>query len=304
MQSKAIQHFPQYVFREGKKLLWNPILKKAYQNRPEERVRLQVVEYLIHETNISAARISFESPIHLHNDKTASRTDLIVYDKQFKPLLLVECKAADVSLSEKASLQIARYNQKVGAPFLLITNGIEDYWFNSDSENTISLEDIPSHFQSSDRPDRNFTYWSERGFAGNKSHPDSRCWILQSCLDLYESDQVLQFLNFEDAPDEFYLPNYYRIFPIDDENKIAAALSATAFGATKLNLILNRKDSNLGLLSASLDLIANQEPANSIIHSAKGIQKINLSKEAPFNFNISISDQIQSLYTIMLNIVE
>ena len=304
MQSKAIHHFPQYVFRDGKKLLWNPILKKAYQNRPEERVRLQIVEYLIHEANISTARISFESPVHLVNDRPASRTDLIVYDKQFKPLLLVECKSTDVTLSEKASLQIARYNQKVGAPFLLITNGVEDYWFNSDSENVKSLDDIPVLFQSSDQPDRNFQYWSERGFTGNKSHPDTRRWILQSCSDLYQSDQALHFLNFEDAPDEFYLPNYYRILPVDGENKIAASLSATPFGATKLNLILNRKGKNLGLLSASLDLIAEREPANSIVQSAKGVQKVNLTEEAGFSFAASLPDQLTSLYILMAKIVE
>lgn len=304
MQSIALHHYPQYVFKNGKKLLWNPILKKAYQNRPEERVRLQIVEHLIYEANISPSRISFESPVHLVNDKSASRTDIIVYDKQFKPSLLVECKAPDVSLSEKASHQIARYNQEVNAPFLLITNGIEDYWFNSDGKNVTLLPNLPSAFQSSDDLNRNFRYWSERGFAGDKSHPDTRFWILQSCLDLYHSGHVLQFLNFEEAPDELYLLNYYKLIPIDTENKLAIALSATAFGATKLNLILNRKGQNSGLLSVSLDLIANQETANSVVHSAKGIQKVNLSEEAAFNFDISLSDQIQPLYTLMSNIVE
>lgn len=304
MQSIVLHHYPQYVFRKGKKLLWNPILKKAYQNRPEERVRLQVVEHLIYEANISPSRISFESPVHLVNDISASRTDIIVYDKQFKPLLLVECKAPDVSLSEKASHQIARYNQEVGAPFLLITNGNEEHWFNLYEEKINLLPDIPSVFQSSADLNRNFLYWSQRGFAGNKSHPNTRSWILQSCLDLYHPDHVLQFLNFEEAPDEFYLPNYYKLFPIDTENKIAIALSATAFGTTKLNLILNRKGHNSGLLSVSLDLTANQETANSVVHSAKGIQKVNISEEAAFNFDISLSDQIQSLYTLMSNIVE
>lgn len=297
MQSVARNHFPQYVFRDGAKLLWNPVLKKGFVDRPEERVRLQVVEYLLNEVGFSASRISFESPVNLPRDKSASRTDVICYDKDFQPLLLIECKAPEIKLTEKASIQIARYNQELGAPFLLITNGLEDFWFSSGGDKVKHCEKIPADFTPKNLQQTNFEYWCERGFAGKDSHPDTRLWIKESCEFLYDTrEQALPiYLKFEGSPADLHMATYYQTFGVDESLKLALSLTATPYGATKLNGVLNVKGSNVALISCSLDLIATYESKNTIIQSVAGTSHINLIEEINFDLSSSIDDYVREI---------
>lgn len=297
MKSVARNHFPQYVFREESKLLWNPILKRSFVDLPEERVRLQLVEYLILEAGFSSSRISFESPVNLPRDKSASRTDIICYDKDFKPLLLVECKAPDISLSEKTSVQIARYNQKIGAPLLLVSNGVDDFWFDSSSESINKLQEIPLEFNPVSDIQRDFEYWSKRGFIGNKSHPKSRKWILESCDFLYSSanNSFPKYFKFDGASHELYLPNYYKIFEVDSSTKLAISLTATPFGATKLNCVLNVNGENRALLSSSLDLVATKDSKNTTIQSGSGTVNFDLNKVTSFGFEKPVSELVELL---------
>ncbi len=112
MRSIAARHFPRVVFRDGQKLLWNPILKKAYINRPEERVRLRIMESLLLDAGWSPHRVTFELPVNLKRDEASKRADILCYNHDFEPVLLIECKAENVPISEKTSLQITRYNYK------------------------------------------------------------------------------------------------------------------------------------------------------------------------------------------------
>lgn len=301
MKSVAQKHYPRYVFRDDSKLLWNPILKKTFVNRPEERVRLQVLDYLILEAGFSSSRISFESPVHLPKDKSASRTDVICFDKEFNPFLLIECKAPVIKLDEKASIQIARYNQQVEAPYLLITNGNEDFWFLSDDDKIKTCKDIPIEFTSKNSFKTDFEYWCERGFAGKKSHPNTRNWIAESCEFLYSSSKkpFPTYLNFEGSSPEFYMSNYYRIIEKNDSLKLAISLTGTPFGATKLNCVLNKKGVNNALLSCSLDLLANGDSKNTIMQSAAGTSHINLIEEIGVSFDQPINTFISSLLDLL-----
>lgn len=293
MKSLAQNHYPRYIFRDGIKLLWNPILKKAFVDRPEERVRLQLIEYLILEAGFSSSRISFESPVNLPRDKSASRTDVVCFDKDFKPFLLIECKAPEIELTEKACVQIARYNQKVGAPLLLISNGLEDFWFSSKKDESQNVPKIPSDFSSKKELTTDFDYWCKHGFAGSKSNPKTRKWILESCEFLFntEKDSFPRYFKFEGAPPEFYMANYYKVFETENLKKLAVSLTSTPFGATKLNCVLNKNGINTALLSCSLDLVAAGDVNNTFLRSESGISQINLSDEIGFNIDTPLNQQ-------------
>lgn len=267
MRSVALNNYPEFIFREGEKRLWNPVVKKAYKNRPEERVRLQFLEYLIREAGFSSSKISFESPVKLIADKSSSRTDIICYDNDFNPLLLVECKAPSVSLNENAAIQIARYNQKVAAPFLLITNGREDFWFAVKGDEVELLREIPEQFSAKKAGETDFAFWQKRGFAGEKSHPAIRNWIRNACEQLYDDcpESNRKYFTFDGEYEDLYLANYYRVFSLTEDNKIAVALTGTPLGSTKLNVVLNSSGINRAILSCSLDLIAENEPKNTAV---------------------------------------
>lgn len=301
MLSKALSHFPQFRFRDGEKRLWNPILKKTFVNLPEERVRLKLIGFLTMEAGISNSRISFESPVDLAGDKSKSRTDIICYDKNFKPLLLAECKAPDIKLDEKAAIQVARYNQKVGAPFVLVSNGILDFWFEIEGEQVIPQEEIPKPFTPRNEIERPLTYWEERAFIGEELKPAARAFATNSCVTLFgDPHQPVKFLNFEGFPEEFALGHYYRIFGIGEDVKIGVSIAANPYGGTRLNVVLNEGGANTAFFTTSLDLVAELEKKNTEIHSSKGESEADLTNETGFGLDINIEDLVEVFHRFLL----
>ena len=55
------------------------------------------------------------------------RSDLLCYDHQVQPYLLIECKAPGVKIDEAAFWQTVNYNQTLKAPFIVVTNGIRTF---------------------------------------------------------------------------------------------------------------------------------------------------------------------------------
>ena len=302
MLSKSLFHYPRTTFVTGEKYLWNPVLKKAYKNLPEERIRLRMVEYLILEAGFSRNRITFESPVSLPRDKSSSRTDLICYDKDFRPLLLAEVKRQDVKLDEKVALQIGRYNQEVKAHYLMVTNGRVDYWFRHRAESLITLDETPEEFSSRDDVYRDFMYWVSRGFASQDTNQKAVDWITQTAQKLYHNPKHSPpiYINFDGTPPEMVLSNYYRIFDVDSAHRPAVALSASPKGSTLLNLILNRTNENVALLSVDLDKLMDLNPENTTLQSQAGTQFLNIRKEIDFNCERPLTHFIQAFTDVML----
>lgn len=301
MLSKALSHYPQFRFRDGQKRLWNPIAKKAYANLPEERVRLALVDYLMFEADVTSSRISFESPVSLPGDKSKSRTDIICYTKAFKPLLLGECKAPEIKLDEKAAIQIARYNQKVEAPYLLVSNGILDFWFEVEKGNIAPFPKTPPLFESKNELTRSLTYWEQRGFIGEKLSPEGRSFAKKSCDTLFTNPlQPIKFLTFDGLNPEFALGHYYRVFGVSEKEKVALSLSANPYGGTRLNGVLNQNGANTAFFSSSLDLIADSVSVNTEIHSGSGVAEIDLRKETGFDFSKDILNMVPGFHAVMI----
>ncbi|MEX2603928.1 MAG: type I restriction enzyme HsdR N-terminal domain-containing protein [Gracilimonas sp.] len=301
MLSKALSHYPQFRFRDGQKRLWNPIIKKTFANLPEERVRLALIDYLTLEAGFSPHRISFESPVKLEGDKSSSRTDIICYDADFRPLLLVECKAPDIKLDVKAAIQVARYNQKVGAPFVLVSNGMLDFWFEIAEQKIHPKQEVPEIFQPKNDVDRKLTYWELRGFIGEKLYPEVRTFMVDSCLELFgDAHQPVKYVSFDDYSPEFSLGHYYRIFGMKDDQKLALSFAANPFGGTRFNAVLNQGGANTAFCSASVDLLAKGEFPNTEIHSGQGVHEANLLSKTAFNFKDSVTSLITEIRDLLL----
>lgn len=110
--------------------MWDPIRKKWFVLQPEEYVRQQLIQYMIEHKGISASLIGVEKAVDYRG--MAKRFDLVVFDRAGKALILIECKAPAVALSEDTLHQIARYNVSIGAPHLLLTNGVSLLFFSRD----------------------------------------------------------------------------------------------------------------------------------------------------------------------------
>lgn len=103
--------------------IFDIIRKKYLVLTPEEWVRQHFVHLMINQFEYPKSLISLETGL-LFN-QLQKRTDIIVYDRNAKPFLLIECKAATVELSQNTFEQVCTYNQTVKAPYICITNGLK-----------------------------------------------------------------------------------------------------------------------------------------------------------------------------------
>jgi hypothetical protein len=209
------------------------------------------------------------------------RTDLICYSQQFDPRLLVECKAEYVSISVKAAEQVARYNQKVGAPYLLMTNGISDFWYAIDegSGKVKELNTPPNFLVGKQKPlEHNFDDWKQRGFAGEKASPKLRLWLEKTLPDLWLSDNAskVQFLTFSNSPSDIDLNHYYRIVQTSENRRLALTTLNTAFGGNRFVIILNKENENRAVLEINLDVLFAEKKGNGSVYSRQGIQTFDL----------------------------
>jgi hypothetical protein len=118
-------NYPEPVFRlkkeNDKELIFDLIRKQWIVLTEEEWVRQNFIQFLVQEMKYPEALIAVEKEIQLGDLK--KRFDILIYDKEHKPWMLVECKAGDVKLDEKVFDQVLRYHISVPADFLVITNG-------------------------------------------------------------------------------------------------------------------------------------------------------------------------------------
>ncbi len=110
---------------------------------PEEWVRQHMVGFLVDHKSYPAALIQIEKGHK--NAVGARRTDILVCDRVGSPLVLVECKATTVQLTQSTVEQIAHYNLTLKAKYLLITNGISllGYQIDFNSGSISPMQSIP-----------------------------------------------------------------------------------------------------------------------------------------------------------------
>ena len=129
----------------GKRYLWDGLRQKYIVVQPEELVRQLLMQYLIQEKGFPPSRIALEKTLIINNLR--KRFDALVYDNNYSPCLLIECKAASVEISESTFSQIAVYNSALRLPFLLLSNGIVSYFLRwHDAEQKFEfLTEMPSY---------------------------------------------------------------------------------------------------------------------------------------------------------------
>lgn len=140
-------NFPEYSFRfknsENKVLIFDEIRKKFVALTPEEWVRQHVVKFLLDEKKYPKSYINVEKNIKING--LTKRYDIVVFNPDGSIFLLVECKAPEVSITQNVFNQIARYNLKLNAQYLMLTNGLNNYFCQMDFENEkyIFLKEVP-----------------------------------------------------------------------------------------------------------------------------------------------------------------
>jgi hypothetical protein len=109
----------------GALYIFDELRKKHLLLTPEEWVRQHFVMYLIMVKNYPKSLIKLEGGLKIN--QTQNRTDILIFDKDGIPNILVECKASTVKINQKVFDQAARYNSLHRVKYLMVSNGLEHY---------------------------------------------------------------------------------------------------------------------------------------------------------------------------------
>ena len=113
----------------GKEFIFDEVRKQWIKLTPEEWVRQNFLQYLMIIKKYPPSLMAIEKEIFLGDLK--KRFDIVVYDKNTQPWMLIECKEMNVALNNAVLSQVLRYNIKLRVPYVVITNGSYCYAFNN-----------------------------------------------------------------------------------------------------------------------------------------------------------------------------
>lgn len=127
---------------ENQKQIFDPIRKKYVSYTPEEAVRQQVLNTLIEELKIPAGLTAVEFTIKVGS--LVKRCDVVVFSSDHQPLLIVECKAEHIKITQKTLDQAARYNLGLKVDFLMLSNAKTYYLFHIKEGKLVPHKDLLS----------------------------------------------------------------------------------------------------------------------------------------------------------------
>ncbi|MBV7268087.1 type I restriction enzyme HsdR N-terminal domain-containing protein [Winogradskyella luteola] len=142
-------NFPKFEYRfkstENKVSIFDVIRKKFIILQPEEWVRQHCMHYLINEKKYPKSLINVEKELTINGLK--KRYDIVVFNSDGSIHLIVECKSYSININQDTFDQIARYNLALKANYLMVTNGLNHYYCQMDTENECYsfLKDIPNY---------------------------------------------------------------------------------------------------------------------------------------------------------------
>lgn len=117
-----IPYRPCRIKKQGAEhFIFDPTRKKWLVLTPEEWVRQQLINYLCQDLTFPIEKIKLEFQIDLNG--MLRRPDIVVYDQNFAPLVIIECKAPHIKLGADAINQVLAYKKVINARYVFVTNG-------------------------------------------------------------------------------------------------------------------------------------------------------------------------------------
>jgi hypothetical protein len=105
--------------------IFDHIRRKYVALTPEEWVRQHLINYLVNHLGYPKGLIAIEKEIKIHGLRR--RPDVVVFDRNASAVLVAECKAPEVTVSQQVFDQAARYNLVLDCKVFVLTNGLQTY---------------------------------------------------------------------------------------------------------------------------------------------------------------------------------
>lgn len=129
--------------QEGRTVVFDPLRKRYCALTPEEEVRQKALYLLVEHLDVPAGLLAVEYSIKVNGlDK---RCDAVVFDTDGQPLMIVECKAASVKLTQTVLEQAVRYHSTLRPRYLMLYNGVECYCFKSANGTLEAMDHLPAY---------------------------------------------------------------------------------------------------------------------------------------------------------------
>ncbi len=126
---------------KGTEFIFDEVRKHWVALAPEEWVRQNFLQYLTRVKKYPASLIAVEKEIKLGDLR--KRFDIVVYDRNSKPWMIIECKEMNVPLDKSVLDQVLRYNITLQVPYLVITNGSYCMALSFEKHTMIEIDELP-----------------------------------------------------------------------------------------------------------------------------------------------------------------
>ena len=149
MELDLLKYQKELVITNGPnhKLIFDPVRRKHVKVTPEEIVRQLLLVWLIREGQYPISLLKIEHPISFGGQ--IRRADVVVYGREGKPVMLIECKSANEQLNQSVLQQTLVYYLALPVPYVLISNGVINLCYCIDKKEKVvnQLETIPTYAQ-------------------------------------------------------------------------------------------------------------------------------------------------------------
>lgn len=131
------------MMAEDRGYLFDPLRRKEVKATPEEQVRQWFVQLLLREAGVPAHLMMSEVGFRWGGKRY--RADVLAYDRQGRPLAVVECKRPDVALESAVAEQAMRYNSVLDVRWIFLTNGTRTLVFKREGDRFAPFGALPRY---------------------------------------------------------------------------------------------------------------------------------------------------------------
>ena len=127
--------------KEGRTQVFDPLRRRFVALTPEEEIRQKVLYLLVEHLHVPAGLVAVEYSVKVNGlDK---RVDAVVFGTEGHPLMVVECKAPNVALTQAVLEQALRYHSALQPRFLLLSNGAATYCLKVKRGSVQAMDHLP-----------------------------------------------------------------------------------------------------------------------------------------------------------------
>lgn len=113
------------IKKDGGTYIFDPIRNKHIKLLPEELVRQLLLQYFLEDRLYSKKLIRVEKGLDVNGQ--LKRFDIVIYDNNARPILLVECKRPEEKIKQNVFNQVSTYNLALQVDYMVVTNGLNTY---------------------------------------------------------------------------------------------------------------------------------------------------------------------------------